>query len=66
MTRRDFELIAGVVATLPLGGADRLVVAQAFADRLPETNARFDRARFVSACMGGQLTGPMTIDRETS
>jgi hypothetical protein len=46
MTRKDFELVADS------GSSPQEVqvgLAMAFADRLAETNPRFDRARFVTA-----------------
>ena len=57
MTRRDFELIAEVLANEVAAsgysdtskGALRRV-ATGFADRLRAVNPRFDRARFMAAC----------------
>ena len=57
MTKKDYELIAGVMARLSAdfnnGGEDTVslsLVAQELADVLSTTNPRFDRARFLSAC----------------
>lgn len=59
MTRRDYELIAGVFATTEAVCArsawdavwrDRTRVANAMADALAADNPRFDRARFLAAC----------------
>jgi hypothetical protein len=54
MTRKDYELIAGVFAGIAeiidineTVGAD---IAQRLADALEEENPRFNRARFLSAC----------------
>jgi hypothetical protein len=48
MSRKDFQLIAEVLATEPETHT-RLRLAVAFADRLARTNGRFDRARFLRA-----------------
>jgi hypothetical protein len=57
MTKKDYELIAGVMARLSAdftnGGEDTVslsLVAQELADVLDTTNPRFDRARFLTAC----------------
>jgi hypothetical protein len=57
MTKKDYELIAGVMANLSADfnndGEDTVslsLVAQELADVLSTTNPRFDRARFLSAC----------------
>lgn len=54
MTRKDYQLIAGVFAGIAeiidineTVGAD---IAQRLADALEEENPRFNRARFLSAC----------------
>jgi hypothetical protein len=58
MTKRDFELIALTVrvsyATEDL--TIRRTLAEDFASVLATTNPRFDRARFVAACMGEDST----------
>jgi hypothetical protein len=64
MTRKDFEAIAAAVRATGLlaardnsakradGAADALdCVARHLADHLATTNPRFDRARFLSACV---------------
>ena len=55
MTKKDFELIAGVmrnfteIDTYPdLNDTD--YISHLFADALTETNPRFDRDRFLTAC----------------
>lgn len=51
MTKKDFELIAEVIGNAWHGSADtRADIANAFADELENTNPRFDRAKFLTAC----------------
>lgn len=57
MSRKDFELIANVIAEYrsEAPGRDRKEnagseIASRFADALQATNPRFDRARFLKAC----------------
>ncbi len=54
LQRRHFEVIAEAFRTFrPDDGASRLVtmaLARHMADRLVETNPRFDRLRFLIAC----------------
>ena len=54
MTRRDFELIAGViryVAELKTTDKDTLyLIAYGFATELGKNNSRFDKPRFMEAC----------------
>jgi len=49
MTRRDFNLIAGVIRQLP-AQVSRDTLARAFAAELLATNRAFDVARFLAAC----------------
>lgn len=50
MSRKDFELIAKTIRDLDDATfAMRVQVANAFADSLAQTNARFDRTRFIEA-----------------
>ena len=52
MTRKDFQLIAGVIADLS-GVMDEEVMqmlSEDMADALADTNTQFDRTRFLSAC----------------
>jgi len=49
MTRRDFNLIAGVIRQLP-SPVSRDALARAFAAELPATNPNFNRGRFLDAC----------------
>ncbi len=57
MTRRDFELIAGVLADdrvrAMLHPQNHLELVDKFADALEETNERFDRGRFAHAATRG-------------
>lgn len=59
MTRKDFELIAGVIKALKQDQRDRGAfahnpdlkeVAEWFALTLQEENPRFDRDKFLTAC----------------
>ena len=53
MTRQDFQLIADVLSdpTLHLQGSKQRALASRFADKLAETNPRFDRERFMRAAL---------------
>ena len=52
MTRRDFELIAGVLAeTRNIEKTSRELYAAAFARALKGTNERFDADRFIRAAL---------------
>lgn len=55
MTRKDFELIAATIKHAkdnddPWAGATYDCLAEALADKLKETNALFNRDRFLRAC----------------
>jgi hypothetical protein len=57
MTRKDFELIAGVISQLSAdfnnGGEDTVslsIVAKELASALAGTNERFNRETFLTAC----------------
>jgi hypothetical protein len=51
MTRKDYELIAEVIATSWHYSQDSMEdLAYRFADLLEEDNPRFDRHRFLVAC----------------
>jgi hypothetical protein len=52
MTKRDYELIAKVVADAELPKDQRARLAMQFAAALRGTNERFDVERFTAACMG--------------
>jgi hypothetical protein len=49
MTRKDFELIAEAIYTAPI--TERRAMAEHMAASLTVTNPRFNRERFISACM---------------
>ncbi len=51
MTRKDYELIARLIRGDGLNALSREDLAEAFADELAHTNPRFDRERFIAACM---------------
>ncbi len=48
MTRQHFTLIAEVISSSKPSEATQM--AHAFADKLRETNSRFNRERFLEAC----------------
>jgi len=51
MTRKDYVMIADVIATSWHHSADsKRTIAQNMADALGADNPRFDRARFLVAC----------------
>jgi hypothetical protein len=59
MTKKDYELIAGIISDLVAQKKDAgafshnpelKTVAEDFAHALQDTNPRFDRARFLTAC----------------
>ncbi len=58
MSRKDFQLIADAIKTLPSfdqNGVDMVrfdALCSRMADALASTNPRFDRDRFVAACNG--------------
>lgn len=56
MTRKDFIFIADVIRSMPTHAptlrAQRESCARAFADRLGETNPRFNRELFFQAATG--------------
>ncbi len=49
MTAKDFILIASIINSLPAEARD--AAAQAFAESLASTNSRFDKERFLTACL---------------
>jgi hypothetical protein len=52
MTRKDFIFIADVIRSMSPLTRDREAIATDFANRLGETNPRFNRALFVQAATG--------------
>lgn len=53
MTKRAYQLIAGVIYNSTITPADKEQLAHAMALQLSGTNDRFDRARFIRACLEG-------------
>jgi hypothetical protein len=51
MTKKDFELIAEVISKLDIREDVTECVATEFARYLAFTNDRFDRERFIQACL---------------
>ena len=54
MTRKDFQLIADVLKASSTSPANRMVIkelAVTFASELAKTNPRFNKERFVNACL---------------
>jgi hypothetical protein len=60
MTKQDFELIAATLRhsyAFDEGNTNvRATLAADFASALASTNSRFNRARFIAACMGEDST----------
>lgn len=51
MTRKDYKLIAEVIAVSWFGNAElKADLANNLADKLEQDNPRFDRSRFLIAC----------------
>ena len=51
MTRKDYKLIAEVIAVSWFGSAElRADLVNNFADKLEQDNPRFNRSRFLTAC----------------
>lgn len=59
LQHRHYVLIAEAIATLPVyrGNDCRIMVANHFANKLADTNPRFDRARFIACAAGEPSTG---------
>lgn len=53
MTKKDFELIADIIATCPAITTikQRKAVTEYFAERLKVTNPSFNTFKFVTACL---------------
>lgn len=57
MTKKDYELIAEVIATAWHGSGElKSSLANNMADALQTTNPRFDRARFLAACDADEMS----------
>jgi len=52
MTRKDFSLLAEVIANLSFDEDVRAGIAEDFANALAQTNPRFNKDRFIAACNG--------------
>lgn len=50
MTKKDYELIAAVIAKAPVDMSTRACLSLDFMEALQEKSARFDRNRFLIAC----------------
>jgi hypothetical protein len=50
LEHRHYAVIAGIIR-VGFGGDSRAVIANVFATHLAETNPKFDRARFMKACL---------------
>ena len=59
MTRKDFEKIAAIIRETKTAANNyrHAMLAVEFASALAETNPRFDRARFIMACMPRHMVG---------
>lgn len=55
MTRKDYEMIAGVIRSLNVTDEQRLEIANQFARRLAGTNGQFKSDRFVDAATNGKF-----------
>lgn len=57
MTRKDFQLIADTLNAHRTSPANRMVIkelAVSFAQTLADTNPRFNKQRFVDACLNNK------------
>ena len=52
MTRKDYVLIAQIIAEMGPWDTDKWSVAEAFAKRLDATYPNFNRERFIAAATG--------------
>ena len=59
MTRKDFEIIAGIIAQMnPISEnaqGYKVALVEHFADNLTVTNPNFDKERFIKACLTGNM-----------
>ena len=55
MQRRHFEVIAGILKTADIQETERQVLADMFAEGLGVYNTNFDKGRFVTACLTGNM-----------
>lgn len=52
MTKKDYKLIAEILYDSALTAQETLDLADDFARRLAKGNPKFDRAKFINACLG--------------
>ena len=52
MTEKDYNLIAEAIYEVDISQAATEIVAEALAVRLRTDNPRFDREKFIKACLG--------------
>jgi hypothetical protein len=50
LTRKDFELIARIISSLPATGLNPDRAAYLFAEAFEDAFERFDSVRFITAC----------------
>lgn len=59
MTKKDFKIIAKIISELDLwdhrDDSQRASIAEQFANELRAYNPRFDRTKFMEACLGKTL-----------
>jgi hypothetical protein len=51
MTKKDYEKAAGIVRALGVNAESRAVVTAAFIALFSDDNPRFDKERFIIACV---------------
>ena len=54
LTRKDFKMIAEIIFNSNKSAEDKLQSAQSYADALAKTNPRFNRDKFIRACINGK------------
>lgn len=55
LQRRHFEAIAGVIKRAVIPGLTRQQLAEMFANDLGQYNDKFQRERFIEACLTGKM-----------
>ncbi len=63
MTRQHFQFIADVIREKFNDPGHRTMVAMAFADRLGDTNPRFNRLKFIAACSYKASDGQKAVEK---
>jgi len=56
MTKKDFELVARLIAALDVSHTLRAGIAISFADVLSTQYERFDKERFINKCVTMQVS----------